>query len=88
MKKATLSLSVITGNCENHIQRFLDNFQHHFDEVVIVRAIGNQEPDSTLDIAQSRGCIIGEYFNKIGHWNHVDDFGAARNVSANHATGD
>jgi glycosyltransferase involved in cell wall biosynthesis len=88
MKKATLSLSVITGNCENHIERFLNNFQHHFDEVVIVRAIGNQEPDCTLDIAQSRGCIIGEYFNKILGWPHVDDFGAARNVSANLATGD
>jgi hypothetical protein len=88
MKKDTISLSVITGNCENYIERFLDKFQHHFDEVIMIRAIGNQKPDGTLDIAQKRGCIIGEYFNKIGHWNHVDDFGAARNVSANLATGD
>ena len=99
MKKAKLSLSVITGNCENYIERFLDNFQHHFDEVIIVRAIGNQDPDGTLDIAQKRGCITDEYFNKIGFWTredqpppslwkHVDDFGAARNVSANLATGD
>ena len=65
MKEATLSLSVITGNCENYIERFLDKFQHHFDEVVIVRAIGNQEPDGTLEIAQKRGCITGEYSNKI-----------------------
>lgn len=88
MKKAKISLSVITGNCENYIERFLDKFQKHFDEVVIVRAIGNQLPDKTLVIAKKRGCITHEYFNKRKEWDHVDDFAAARNVSAKLATGD
>ena len=83
-----LSLCVITGNAENYIERFLNNFQPFFDEVVIVRAIGNQEPDGTLDIAINRGCKVGEYFNKMGYWNHVDDFGAARNAALDLATGD
>jgi glycosyltransferase involved in cell wall biosynthesis len=86
--KEKLSLSVIAGNVENYIERFLDAFQPYFDEVVIVRAIGNQEPDNTLKIAKKRGCITGEYFNTNNEWPHVDDFGAARNVSLELTTGD
>lgn len=58
-----ISLCAIAGNCENVITRFLDTFQPHFDEVIIVRAIGNQEPDRTIEIATRRGCVTGEYFN-------------------------
>lgn len=84
-----LTLSVIAGNCERDIERFLDVFQPHFDEVVIVRAIGTLEPDQTLNIAKRRGCIIGEYRNApANEWPHVDDFAAARNASAELATGD
>jgi len=88
MRNEKLTLSVITGNCEKDVVRFLDVFQPFFDEVVMVRAIGNQKPDSTLDIAKERGCITGEYFNKNKEWNHVDNFSAARNASAKLATGD
>ena len=95
--KNKITLSVITGNCEKDVVRFLDIFQPYFDEVVMVRAIGNQEPDKTLEIAESRGCIVGEYFNSNdaikgctlpSTWKHVDNFAAARNVSAKLATGD
>jgi glycosyltransferase involved in cell wall biosynthesis len=64
MSKIKLSLSVITGNCEADVVRFLDVFQPYFDEVVMVRAIGNQKPDKTLEIARSRGCVTGEYANR------------------------
>lgn len=85
-----LSLTVITGNAEQYIGRFLDHFQHLADEIVVVRACGDQDPDNTLKIAQDRGCIIGEYFNQegTGHWPHVDNFAAARNKAALLATGD
>lgn len=97
MNAEKITLSVITGNCEKDIERFLNVFQPHFDEVVMVRAIGNQDPDNTLSIAESRGCIVGEYFNSTdaiegctppSTWKHVDNFAAARNVSAKLATGD
>lgn len=85
MKK--ISLCTIAGNAEKYIERFLDSFQPYFDEVIVVRAIGNQVPDRTLDIAKERGCVVGEYINKQD-WPHVDDFGAARNMSFDLASGD
>ena len=99
MSKIKLSLSVITGNCEADVVRFLDVFQPYFDEVVMVRAIGNQQPDKTLGVAKARGCTTGEYFNRdskfcfesgtqIAAWPHVDDFAAARNKSAELCSGD
>jgi hypothetical protein len=88
MKNMKLSLSVITGNCEKDVERFLDTFQPYFDEVVMVRAIGNQEPDGTCDIAESRGCVMATYHNKEAEWPHVDNFAAARNASAMLCSGD
>jgi hypothetical protein len=82
-----LSLCVIVGNVETYIGRFLDHFQHVADEIVVVRAIGNQVPDNTLEIAKSRGCICDEYLNQHD-FPHVDDFGAARNKSLDLATSD
>lgn len=88
MTKPKLSLSVITGNCEADVERFLDVFQPHFDEIVMVRAIGNQYPDRTMEAAKHRGCRIAYYENKQTEWPHVDDFAAARNKSAELCTGD
>ena len=85
--KNKLSLCVITGNAENYILRFLDHFETIADEIIVVRAIGNQEPDGTLAIAEARGCVIGEYYN-THDWPHVDDFAAARNAALDLATGD
>lgn len=84
-----LSLCVITGNAEKYVDRFLDSFQPHVDEVVMVRAIGDNDPDKTLQIASERGCKVDEYFNAWGNkWPHVDDFAAARNKAFDMATGD
>jgi glycosyltransferase involved in cell wall biosynthesis len=90
MSKIKLSLSVITGNCEADVVRFLDVFQPYFDEVVMVRATGWQvDSDKTSSIAKERGCITGEYWNDPKNkWPHVDDFAAARNKSAELCTGD
>ena len=75
-------LGIICGNEESMIGRFLDSFLPHVDSLSVVRAIGNQEPDKTLEIAKERGCLVGEYRNAEGHeWPHVDDFAAARNES-------
>lgn len=62
--------------------RFLDSFMPFFDEVVVVRAIGAQEADVTLELAQDRGCTVAVYHNKTHpEWQHVDDFAAARNLA-------
>lgn len=83
-----LSLAIITGNIGGKLMsRFLDNFLYWVDEVVVVRAIGNQAPDESLEIAKERGCIVCEYRNKHD-WPHVDDFAAARNQAWSMATGD
>ena len=58
-----ISLCVIAGNVERYIQRFIDSFQPLVDEICVVRAIGNQEPDRTLEIAEAAGCRTGEYIN-------------------------
>jgi len=79
---AKVHLGIICGNEEAMIGRFLDSFLPHVDSLSVVRAIGNQEPDKTLEIAKERGCLVGEYLNAQGHeWPHVDDFAAARNQS-------
>jgi Txe/YoeB family toxin of Txe-Axe toxin-antitoxin module len=77
-----IHLGIICGNEADYITRFLDSFQPHVDSISVVRAIGNQPPDASLDIAKARGCIVGEYFNAAGNdWPHVDSFCAARNAS-------
>jgi len=102
--KNKLSICVSTGNAENYITRFLDHFEKIADEIIVVRACGNQKPDDTLAIAKARGCIIGEYRNntlsrgvsdkewkrasEVAKWPHVDDFAAARNAALDLATGD
>lgn len=82
-----ISLCAITGNCERDIERFLDAFQPHVDEIVIVRAIGSAKPDQTLAIAQRRDCLTGHYLNAEGNeWPHVDNFAAARNKACSLAS--
>jgi hypothetical protein len=85
-----ISLAIIAGNVEHWMPRFLDSFSPLFDQIIVVRAIGNQEPDASLDIARSRGCVTAEYHNKPAHadWPHVDDFAAARNLAFKLADGD
>ena len=78
---AKIHLGIIVGNEAANITRFLDSFQPHVDSVSVVRACGNQPPDETLEVAKTRGCLVGEYLNgEAGRdWPHVDNFAAARN---------
>ena len=83
MKQPKISLCLIVGNVEEYIDRCLTSFAPIADEIVIVRAIGAQEPDKTLDISREKfGAITFEYRNAPGHedWPHVDDFAAARQM--------
>jgi glycosyltransferase involved in cell wall biosynthesis len=88
MKNEKLSLCVIVGNVENYIARFIESFKPLADEIVIVRAIGNQKPDRTIEIAERLGAKIApEYFNEASKssWPHVDNFAAARQQSFDNA---
>jgi len=77
MKNEKLSLCVIVGNVEKYIARFIESFKPLADEIVIVRAIGNQEPDCTLDIAESMGAVFaGDYKNQRGSGGMKDTAGA------------
>ena len=84
--KRKLTLAVIYGNVENIMERFLRSFAPLVDEIILVRAIGNQEPDKSEDIAfetlfgRDQPSAIGvSYFNDpINDWPHVDNFAAAR----------
>jgi hypothetical protein len=85
-----ISLTIICGNVAQYMRRFFVNFADKVDEIVVVRAIGNQEPDESLDIAKEFGAITAEYKNchAAKDWPHVDNFAAARNMAAMMATGD
>ena len=89
--KRKLTLAVIYGNVENIMERFLRSFAPLVDEVVMVRAIGNQPQDQSRKIAketlydinksQHVDWKIEEYFNSAEDWPHVDDFAAARQMA-------
>lgn len=65
-KMAKISLCLIVGNVEDYIARCLNSFLPIADEVCIVRAIGNQTPDRTLEIAEEtiRSALL--IHNRIG----------------------
>lgn len=90
-----ISLCMIVGNVSEYIERCLNSFLPIADEVVIVRAIGNQTPDDTEAIARrvvaasGKPFVFGEYQNQPGHdWPHVDSFAAARQLSYDLASGE
>jgi tetratricopeptide (TPR) repeat protein len=76
-----IAVCLIAGNEAGLIDRALDSAFSVTDTVIVVRAIGGQKPDSSLEMARQRGCITGEYHNSpaTAAWPFVDDFAAARN---------
>ena len=82
-----ISLCAIVGNVDRYIVRFLEAFAPLVDEIVLVRAIGNQQPDRTFALAAganigSAHLVLNSYYNGTDHdWPHVDNFAAARNYS-------
>ena len=91
-----ISLCVIAGNEEHHIERMLNSFAPAFDELSLVRAIGSRKADRTLSIARDwaeanrKDFVFSEHVNQPGTegWDHVDSFAAARNDSFRQASGD
>lgn len=92
----TISLCVITSRKAEIIGRFLDSFKGSFDELCLVSATGNKEPDRSLVIAQewcdsnNVTCRYDVYLNAddAADWPHVDNFAAARQMAYDMATGD
>jgi glycosyltransferase involved in cell wall biosynthesis len=81
--ESEVAVCLITGNEEAIIRRALDSAFTVSNTVIVVRACGGQKPDSSLEIARQRGCIVGEYHNSpaTASWPFVDDFAAARNTA-------
>lgn len=83
----TISLCMICGNEEAIIERCLESAKGAFDELCLVRAIGENQADGTIKRAtewcKKNGKLLSsaEYTNKIPGLDHVDDFAAARNLS-------
>lgn len=91
-----LSLCVICGNESDLIETMLDSFDPIFDELSLVRAIGGQESDDTVDKARAwcaangKDFLFSEYINELTaqKWPHVDSFAKARNAAFEQGTGD
>ncbi len=77
---------MICGNEEAVILRCLESAKPAFNELCLVSAVGNIKEDKTLYVAEKwcaenqKDFKAGRYQNKVD-LPHVDDFGAARNLS-------
>ena len=86
-----ISLCLMVGNEAEIIERLLNSAADAFDQLCLVRAIGNQLPDQTIARAEawcqakSKKFRFAEYENKID-FPHVDDFSAALNLAFSLAT--
>lgn len=83
-------LSAIVGNESPVIERFIRSFAPAVDEFVFVIATGNQEPDETREIIQRVSSDLGKHakiraYENAHDFDHVDNFGAARNASLSYA---
>jgi glycosyltransferase involved in cell wall biosynthesis/predicted Zn-dependent protease/predicted O-methyltransferase YrrM len=76
--KPRVSLTMIVKNEERNLPECLTSVRDLVDEAVVV---DTGSTDRTRDIAQSFGCVLGEF-----PW--VDHFAAARNAALEKATGD
>lgn len=73
----TISACLIVKNEEKHLERCLRSVRGHVDEIVVV---DTGSTDRTVEIAEKFGA-------KIGTFEWIDDFAAARNESLRLATG-
>lgn len=73
-----ISACLIVKNEEKHLDRCLSSLKGVVDEIVVV---DTGSTDRTIEIAQKYGA-------KIGHFEWVNDFSAARNYSLSLASGD
>jgi hypothetical protein len=66
----TISLCVITSNEAPVVERFLNSFKDSFDELCMVRAVGNQPHDKTLTLAKAWCAKHGKKFAAGVYDNH------------------
>lgn len=85
-----ITLAMICGRESAHIESCLRAFAPAFDELSLVLALGNQEPDDTEEKARTvcaelgKSIVVSRYVNEPGEpasWPHVDDFSAARQAA-------
>lgn len=76
--KPFLSACLIVKNEEDMLRRCLESLQDGVDEVIIV---DTGSTDTTKEIAK-------EFTDKVYDFKWIDDFAAARNFAASHATGE
>lgn len=87
------SLCMICGNEQGVILRCLESARGAFDELCLVQAIGDLKPDNTLTLAAEWCAANGKAFRHAEYKNkvplpHIDNFGAARQLSFDLATCD
>ena len=76
--ESTLTLCMIVKNEAENLPKCLESVRGIMDQIVIVDT-GSE--DATVEVAKSFGA-------EIYHFDWIDDFSAARNVSLDHAKGD
>ena len=86
-----VSLTVILGNEEHIVTRFLDSFAPVIDELCVVMSPGAVEPDQTEALVREWcgkhgvGLHLSHYRNRED-WPHIDHFGQARQQAHELAT--
>ncbi len=79
MSAPTISLCVMAGKEAIHVERFLDSFKDAFDELCLIRALGNTDGDNTVSLAMAwcekngKRFIWGDYFNEGPAKDGVDE---------------
>ena len=77
-RAASVSLTMIVRNEQDHLAKCLESVRGLFDEIIIV---DTGSTDRTKEIAREFGAKVFDFV-----W--IDDFAAARNEALSHATGD
>lgn len=90
----SISLCIICHNEKELILRCLDCAGWVFDQLCLVRAIGDEAPDNTVELAREwcashgKDFRFSDYKNQSKGFAHTDHFAAARQLSFDIATGD
>jgi glycosyltransferase involved in cell wall biosynthesis len=77
-RAASVSLTMIVRNEEDHLPKCLESVRGLFDEIIVV---DTGSTDRTKEIAREFGAKVFDFV-----W--IDDFAAARNEALSHSTGD
>ena len=83
--KIKLTIGILVSNQIKYIRRVMDSLKPLLDaipsELIVVDTVGPEKSDGSLAIAK-------EYTEKVYHFDWIEDFSAARNVTLEHASGE